>query len=100
MTLSLCILLIIGTLFLYKGYVSTKPRANAQVIPTNAEPNELIYPNHIAFIMDGNRRFAKTNKIPKLGGHQSGFDKLAEVCCFMPKAFCALAVIDSTFKTR
>jgi ditrans,polycis-polyprenyl diphosphate synthase len=53
-------------------------------------------PKHVAFIMDGNRRFAKTNKIPKIGGHRSGFDKLAEVCCFMPKAFCAKPFLANT----
>lgn len=35
-------------------------------------------PKHIAFIMDGNRRFAKKNNVKKLEGHSKGFDKLSE----------------------
>ncbi|KAK6631696.1 hypothetical protein RUM43_013760 [Polyplax serrata] len=36
-------------------------------------------PRHIAFIMDGNRRFANKNKVLKVEGHNKGFDKLTEV---------------------
>lgn len=35
-------------------------------------------PRHIAFIMDGNRRFAKSEHIAKIDGHSKGFEKLAE----------------------
>ncbi|XP_055375278.1 dehydrodolichyl diphosphate synthase complex subunit DHDDS [Condylostylus longicornis] len=35
-------------------------------------------PKHIAFIMDGNRRFAKHSQIQKIDGHSKGFDKLTE----------------------
>ncbi|XP_055922894.1 dehydrodolichyl diphosphate synthase complex subunit DHDDS [Eupeodes corollae] len=35
-------------------------------------------PRHIAFIMDGNRRFAKSEHIPKIDGHSKGFEKLAD----------------------
>lgn len=35
-------------------------------------------PKHIAFIMDGNRRFAKRSKTKTIEGHSKGFDKLAE----------------------
>ncbi|PSN55286.1 Dehydrodolichyl diphosphate synthase complex subunit DHDDS [Blattella germanica] len=35
-------------------------------------------PKHIAFIMDGNRRYAQKNNVQKIEGHSQGFDKLAE----------------------
>uniref|UniRef100_A0A6M2DRW8 Alkyl transferase n=1 Tax=Xenopsylla cheopis TaxID=163159 RepID=A0A6M2DRW8_XENCH len=35
-------------------------------------------PKHIAFIMDGNRRFATKNNTQKSVGHSKGFDKLSE----------------------
>lgn len=41
-------------------------------------------PQHVAFIMDGNRRFARKINVEKQVGHSKGFDKLAEVLywCF------------------
>ncbi|XP_043280598.1 dehydrodolichyl diphosphate synthase complex subunit DHDDS [Venturia canescens] len=35
-------------------------------------------PKHIAFIMDGNRRYANKLQVQGLEGHNKGFDKLAE----------------------
>eukprot|EP00039_Didymoeca_costata_P013857 m.217324 g.217324 ORF g.217324 m.217324 type:complete len:132 (+) comp15885_c0_seq4:190-585(+) len=36
-------------------------------------------PRHIAFIMDGNRRFARKRKMALRNGHAMGFEKLREV---------------------
>lgn len=36
-------------------------------------------PNHMAFIMDGNRRFAKKLNMRHIQGHMCGFEKLAQV---------------------
>jgi ditrans,polycis-polyprenyl diphosphate synthase len=33
-------------------------------------------PNHIAFVMDGNRRFAKQQNLESYKGHYSGFNQL------------------------
>jgi ditrans,polycis-polyprenyl diphosphate synthase len=33
-------------------------------------------PRHVAFIMDGNRRYARSNSLPSLSGHISGFSAL------------------------
>jgi ditrans,polycis-polyprenyl diphosphate synthase len=36
-------------------------------------------PRHVAFIMDGNRRFAKKIQVPKIKGHQLGFKALERI---------------------
>ena len=38
-----------------------------------------IIPEHIAFIMDGNRRYAKINSIQTSMGHAAGFNQLENV---------------------
>ncbi|MBP6005521.1 di-trans,poly-cis-decaprenylcistransferase [Candidatus Saccharibacteria bacterium] len=39
----------------------------------------MILPNHIAFILDGHRRWAKANGKPPLLGHQAGYDNFIEI---------------------
>ena len=36
-------------------------------------------PKHVAFIMDGNRRYARKQDIDTVKGHEFGFSKLEEV---------------------
>ncbi|EEH40718.2 hypothetical protein PAAG_02694 [Paracoccidioides lutzii Pb01] len=36
-------------------------------------------PQHVAFVMDGNRRFARHHRIEKLEGHNLGFEALAKI---------------------
>ena len=36
-------------------------------------------PQHVAFVMDGNRRFARTHQIETVEGHNLGFEALARV---------------------
>jgi ditrans,polycis-polyprenyl diphosphate synthase len=36
-------------------------------------------PRHIAFVMDGNRRYAKNHRIETIEGHHLGFEALAKV---------------------
>jgi ditrans,polycis-polyprenyl diphosphate synthase len=36
-------------------------------------------PQHVAFVMDGNRRFARKNHIETVEGHNMGFEALAKV---------------------
>jgi undecaprenyl diphosphate synthase len=37
-------------------------------------PKGTIVPNHVAIVMDGNRRWARSKGIPTLEGHKAGFD--------------------------
>ncbi|KAJ9613875.1 cis-prenyltransferase [Cladophialophora chaetospira] len=36
-------------------------------------------PKHVAFVMDGNRRFARNNRIETVEGHNLGFEALAKI---------------------
>lgn len=36
-------------------------------------------PQHVAFVMDGNRRFARSHRIETVEGHNLGFEALARV---------------------
>lgn len=36
-------------------------------------------PRHVAFVMDGNRRYARNHKIETIEGHHLGFEALARV---------------------
>lgn len=38
-----------------------------------------IYPNHVAIILDGNRRWAKAKNLPSLKGHQAGSERVREI---------------------
>lgn len=37
-------------------------------------------PNHVAFVMDGNRRFAEQEHMEKLDGHEHGYSKVCPLC--------------------
>lgn len=40
---------------------------------------EKFYPEHVAIILDGNRRWAKRQGLPQLKGHQRGFENIREL---------------------
>lgn len=45
-------------------------------------------PKHIAFIMDGNRRYARSHSYSSvLDGHVKGFDQLTKVCILFGTIF-------------
>lgn len=51
----------------------------------DAESNQaILVPTHIGFILDGNRRWAQENGLPKLAGHKKGYDNLKKIAqeCF------------------
>jgi undecaprenyl pyrophosphate synthase len=45
-------------------------------------------PGHVAFVMDGNRRYARTHHIETVEGHHLGFEALARVCLL--RSACAI----------
>lgn len=40
---------------------------------------------HIAFILDGNRRWAKAHGIPALGGHKKGYEAVRKITEILPR---------------
>lgn len=44
---------------------------------------EKFYPNHVAIILDGNRRWAKERGLPSLKGHQKGFDNICDLAPYI-----------------
>lgn len=44
-------------------------------------------PKHVAFVMDGNRRFARLRGRPVMDGHLKGFDSLKNVRVVQPKVY-------------
>ena len=44
---------------------------------------EKYYPEHVAIILDGNRRWAKRKGLPQLKGHQKGFDNIKELAPYI-----------------
>jgi undecaprenyl diphosphate synthase len=50
-------------------------------LPTDLDPNQL--PQHVAFIMDGNGRWAKQRGFPRIAGHRQGAKILKDLvrCC-------------------
>lgn len=58
-------------------------KESAVIHPSLQEKRSLIdpakVPKHIAFIMDGNRRWAKRNKLPALRGHYQGAENLMKI---------------------
>ena len=45
-------------------------------------------PRHVAFIMDGNRRFARKKNYAHAQGHLLGFDKLSQVGSVYYDTYC------------
>lgn len=41
--------------------------------------DQISIPNHLAFIVDGNRRWAKKHNLPAFTGHKYGFERLEKV---------------------
>jgi undecaprenyl diphosphate synthase len=60
--------------------MTAKPIA-LQELPTDLDKSRL--PGHVAVIMDGNGRWAKSRGLPRIMGHQRGVDTLKDLlrCC-------------------
>lgn len=44
---------------------------------------EKYYPEHVAIILDGNRRWAKRQGLPQLKGHQRGFENIRDLAPYI-----------------
>ncbi len=44
---------------------------------------EKYYPEHVAIVLDGNRRWAKRQGLPQLKGHQRGFENIRELAPYI-----------------
>lgn len=44
---------------------------------------EKYYPEHVAIILDGNRRWAKRQGLPQLKGHQKGFENIRDLAPYI-----------------
>lgn len=44
---------------------------------------EKYYPEHVAIILDGNRRWAKRQGMPQLKGHQKGFENIRDLAPYI-----------------
>lgn len=44
---------------------------------------EKYYPEHVAIILDGNRRWARRRGLPQLKGHQKGFENIRELAPYI-----------------
>ena len=45
--------------------------------------NNKYYPEHVAIILDGNRRWAKDKGLPSLKGHQRGFENIRDLAPYI-----------------
>ncbi len=45
----------------------------------NTELSKIVLPNHIAIIMDGNRRWAQSKNVPSMLGHKEGVQALKKI---------------------
>ncbi|KAH8394467.1 hypothetical protein KR222_010961 [Zaprionus bogoriensis] len=61
------------------SWVSDYEYTSLQTIMMRALQLAGVIPHHVAFVMDGNRRFARSKQLDKIEGHSRGFSKLADV---------------------
>ena len=56
------------------------------------------YPNHVAIILDGNRRWAKERGLPQLEGHKKGFDNICDLVPYIIGSATLMAVFNTYSK--
>jgi undecaprenyl diphosphate synthase len=52
----------------------------------NPNPQDMTMPRHVAFICDGNSRWAKARKLPTLVGHAVGADRLVDLVTLLKRS--------------
>ncbi|WP_051670400.1 isoprenyl transferase [Bryobacter aggregatus] len=58
-------------------FAALKPGSEEWLLATSLDPARL--PRHIAVIMDGNGRWAKERRLPRIAGHKSGVDSVRNI---------------------
>ena len=58
-------------------FATLKPGSEEWILASNLDPAGI--PRHIAVIMDGNGRWAKHRRLPRIAGHKAGVDSVRDI---------------------
>ncbi len=68
-----------------KWFSPVRPAAEAEALPDGAPPGIAGGPKHVAIIMDGNGRWAKARRMPRLAGHKAGVEAVRRIVRAAPR---------------
>jgi len=68
-----------------KWFSSVRPASEAELLAAAPEPAVAGGPKHVAIIMDGNGRWAKARRMPRLAGHKAGVEAVRRIVRAAPR---------------
>lgn len=68
-----------------KWFLPVRPASEAEALPEGAETAVSGGPKHVAIIMDGNGRWAKARRLPRLAGHKAGVEAVRRIVRAAPR---------------